>query len=139
MFRLFRSKEPEVPTLDSLEALKKFVNTAGATKSGEVIRKEALSGNLLCQIFLSQASLQFNRLKDAEVFTKLAAENGDANSQANLALIYIKQVDPDCDYYSDHDIALIKNAIYWHGKAAAQGFEPSIVELKNLTEAFPSI
>jgi TPR repeat protein len=140
MFGLFGRKSN---SLSSLDDIKKLIDSKGSAEAGEIIRKAALEGNFLCQKFLSGAGLYIpaeNRpehvARDTELFTRLAAEAGDPESQFNLAQLYILKVNANVEYFSAQDLALIEKSKHWHRMAAAAGFAPSIDALKDL-ECFP--
>ena len=129
-----------------LNDIQRIFGECGPEKAGEIIRKQALDGNLLCQVFLSGAGLQISEemrsdsiKNDIEVFTKMAAENGDVGSQFNLALFYIKRVNLTQEYFSDKDVQNLREAKRWHYQAASQGFSPSIKSIKNLKSIFDLI
>lgn len=116
-----------------------LINKHGAKDAGKILRESALTGNILCQLFLSTAGFQIpekNRTvkmkNDIELFTKMAAEGGDPGSQFNLALLYTKKVYPSTDVFSEQDIDFLLQAKHWHEKAVAQGYVPSIDALKNI-------
>ena len=126
-----------------LNDIQRIFEECGPEKAGEIIRKQALDGNLLCQVFLSGAGLQISEemrsdsiKNDIEVFTKMAAENGDVGSQFNLALFYIKRVNLTQEYFSDKDVQNLREAKRWHYQAASQGFSPSIKSIENLKSIF---
>lgn len=130
------SKDMEIKENSDIESI---INEHGAQKAGEIMRDFALNGNLLCQTFLSGLGLRIpekNRTKtindDIELFTKLAAEGGDACSQFNLALIYAKKVDSSKSTLSTQDVDYLRKAKYWHEKAVAQGITESIQLLKDI-------
>lgn len=132
--------------IKELNEIQNLVGQYGPEKAGEIIRKQALDGNFLCQIFLSGAGLQVpDEMRndsinhDIEVFTKLAAENGDVGSQFNLAIFYIKKVNLSQEYFSAEDVENLKACKYWHYKAAAQGFPSSIKSIENLKSIFDLI
>lgn len=129
-----------------LNDIQRIFGESGPEKAGEIIRTQALDGNLLCQVFLSGAGLQISEEmrsdsinNDIEVFTKLAAENGDVGSQFNLALFYIKRVNLTQEYFSDKDVQNLREAKRWHYQAASQGFSPSIKSIENLKSIFDLI
>ena len=129
-----------------LNDIQRIFEECGPEKAGEIIRKQALDGNLLCQVFLSGAGLQISEemrsdsiKNDIEVFTKMAAENGDVGSQFNLALFYIKRVNLTQEYFSDKDVQNLREAKRWHYQAVSQGFSPSIKSIENLKSIFDLI
>lgn len=97
----------------------------------------AFDGNLVCQIVMSQIGLEHlqegydeTTWAQCEKFTKMAAEQGDAASQCNLAKLYSDDVESHSNP-SARDLERIKQAEFWHRKAAAQGYAESIEALKN--------
>lgn len=139
VFGIFGKNAPSNTPLESLDDVMRYVKAHGAGRAGERIRKEALEGNLSCQLFLSQASLHYGDHENAELFTRLAAEAGDAGAQFNLALILIKLVNAQSDYLSQHDIDLIQQSMMWHKRAADQGVSAAKQSLEQLTAAFPHL
>lgn len=132
--------------IHELNDIQRIFGECGPEKAGEIIRKQALDGDLLCQVFLSGAGLQISEEmrsdsinNDIEVFTKMAAENGDVGSQFNLALFYIKRVNLAQEYFSDKDVQNLREAKQWHYQAASQGFSPSIKSIENLKSIFDLI
>lgn len=138
MFGLFGRNENSAPPQNISEA-KKLIGKIGQSKAGEIIRNGALSGNVFCQVFMSQVGLSISKNKrttemekDLEKFTELAAKSGDAGSQYNLAKLYMNKLDTSAEYLNETDIQNIKNAKFWHGEAAKQGLAEAKVSLKNL-------
>lgn len=138
MFGLFGKNEDSVPPQNISEA-KKLIGKIGQYKAGEIIKNGALSGNVFCQIFMSQVGLSISQEKrtvemerDLEKFTELAAKSGDAGSQYNLAKLYMNKLDANAEYLNETDIQNIKNAKFWHGEAAKQGLAEAKASLKNL-------
>jgi len=138
MFGLFGKNENNNPPSNISEA-KKLIGKIGQAESSKIIRTGALSGNVFCQIFLSQVGLSIQPQKrteemqrDLEIFTELAAKSGDAGSQYNLAKLYMNKIDAKAQYLSDADAQNIKNAKFWHGEAAKQGLAEAKASLKNL-------
>jgi len=132
--------------ITTISDIQNLIIKNGQTSAGEIIRDRAINGNLLCQKFLSGAALQIPKekrtsklKKDIELFTKLAAENGDPESQFNLALFYTQEVDPSKNTFSEQDIAFLSKAKYWHEQAASRGFAPSIRSLKNIKIALGEV
>lgn len=138
MFGLFEKNESKSPPHNIAEA-KKLIGKIGQIEASKTIRIGALSGNVFCQIFLSQVGLSIPREKrteemekDLEKFTELAAKSGDAGSQYNLAKLYMNKIDAKAEYLDDEDVQNIKNAKFWHGEAAKQGLAEAKTSLKNL-------
>ena len=141
MFGLFGSRDSsvEAPTLDNVGSIEKLIREKGFRKAGEIIQAAADGGNLFCQIFLSGAAMSIPAARrpphvqrEMEHYTRLAAENGDPGSQFNLAKLHIAKLDASKSYWNEADLENVRMAKYWHGKAATQGFEPSILGLKKL-------
>ena len=92
----------DILTLQDIGAL---IKQLGPEKAGEVIREKAISGHTLCQSFLSASAIYMldskklppdaraKAKRDAEHFTRLAAENGDMEAQFNLSLILFRKID----------------------------------------------
>ena len=146
MFSIFKRKthspssDREIHSVQDIEAL---IKRLGAEQAGEVIREKAFSGHKLCQSFLSTSAIHFidstklsptakaEAQKDAEKFTRLAAENGDMEAQFNLSLMLQQKIDMSGDYISDQHIEHIREGKLWADKSAAQGFAPAFDLLKN--------
>jgi len=149
--KLFDSSKNNDLSLENIEIkntrdIEKLMRGLGPERAGKIMRTRALEGNLICQLFfasgasmLPEADLTDSIRRDFEVFTKMAAENGDAGSQFNLALLFVKKVDSTQSYFSGDNIENLKQAKHWHQKAASQGFKPSIQSLKNLESVFDEI
>ena len=144
MFGFGKNKKPKnVSDIRDLNDIKMLIKTVGESRAGEVIRQNAQRGNLVCQIFMSQAGIYLKQSglggstnQDAEMFTKMGAESGDPGSQFNLAKMLMDKLDSEADSIDEEQFNLIASAKFWHRKAAAQGFRPSIEALKDLN-AFP--
>ena len=146
MFGWFKRKSESQISLDirTERDVERLIREHGPEKAGLALRKLAYDGNLVCQIALSQlmvASREKYKMEhvrnDCETFTKMAAEQGDAGSQFNLAKLYTSAVDSSADRLDRNDYELIEQAKYWHRKAAAQGFRPAMESIKLLESAFP--
>ena len=113
------------------------------------VHDAASRGNLDCQIFLSQISIQtlmrhennpdtsdetFAKIyKTLERYTRLAAEQGDADSQYNLAKYYLKQVDfSNKDSIDEEEALTLKEARHWYKQAHENGHS-------DLSEAIASL
>lgn len=142
MFGWLKGKS-STPTLNDFNDIKKLIDAQGMAKAGETVRKAADAGNLVCQNFMSQLGLYLppemrtgQVERDTEHYLKLAAENGDPDSQFNLALMHIKRVKIVDGYTTAEGAEHLRQAKHWYRKAAAQGFQPAIENLKDL-EDFP--
>jgi TPR repeat protein len=136
-----RSSDAEILTLRDIESL---IKQLGPESAGEVIREKAISGHKLCQSFLSASAIHMADSKklppdarakakrDAEHFTRLAAENGDMEAQFNLSLILFRKIDASSGCISEEHIGYIREAKHWADKSAVQGFKPASDALKNL-------
>ena len=138
MFGIFGGKPKDGPP-NSVGEAKKLIERLGQARGGEIIRDGALSGNVFCQIFLSQAGLfipaerRNDKIQhDLEVFTEMAAKSGDAGSQFNLGKLYMAKIDAGAEYLDHDDIENIKKAKHWYGLAARQGLREAEDSLKNL-------
>lgn len=138
MFRIFGRKPNDGPP-NSVGEAKKLMERLGQTRGGEIIRAGALSGNVFCQVFLSQAALLIPAERrndkiqhDLETFTEMAAKSGDAGSQFNLGKLYMAKIDTSAEYLDHDDIENIKKAKHWYGIAAKQGLLEANNSLKNL-------
>lgn len=136
MFGFFGKKPNPSSSIEDLNDLKRLMESLGMAKAGEIIRKQAQEGNVVCQVFLSQGALQYN-LPDAEIYTRMAAESGDVLSQKNLALILIRKLDSSTEYHTEADIAIIREVKHWYRKAAAQGDREAHETLQDYVDAFP--
>lgn len=126
------------PEIRTEEDVHRLIREQGSDVATRTLGRLAFDGNLMCQIVLSQFGLK--SLEDGyseatwrqcEQFTKMAAEQGDAASQCNLAKLYSGDVESHSNP-SAHDLERIKQAQFWHRKAAAQGFAESVEALKVL-------
>lgn len=129
--------------INTIEDIQALFNLHGPEKAGEILRRQALEGNALCQVFLSGAGLQIPKEqrnesinKDIDTFTRLAAMSGDIGSQFNLALLHIQKVNLSQEYFSADDVDNLKEAKRWHQQAASNGFAPSVQSLENLKSIF---
>lgn len=138
MFGIFGQKPKDGPP-NSVGEAKKLIERLGQSRGGEIIRAGALSGNVFCQIFLSQAGLSIPKERrsdkvqhDLAMFTEMAAKSGDAGSQFNLGKLYMDKIDASAEYLDQDDIDNIKQAKYWYGMASRQGLPEAMRSLKNL-------
>jgi TPR repeat protein len=138
MFGIFGGKPKDGPP-NSVGEAKKLIERRAQARGGEIIGTGALSGNVFCQIFLSQAALfipverRTDKIQhDLEIFTEMAAKSGDAGSQFNLGKLYMAKIDAASEYLDPDDIENIKNAKHWYGIAAKQGLREAKESLKNL-------
>ena len=104
-------------------------------------RQGAEAGNLKCQIFMSCVGIGLmehhkensldapDKIKGAyefyERYTKLAAEQGDADCQSRLAKFYVEiflnQIDRSTNKISIEKFSILRDAKFWCEKAAANG------------------
>lgn len=147
----------KAPDIRSEADVVQLISEQGAEAAGDTLRKLANVGNLTCQIALSQIGLAMldsqksgqnvpgheqqkgRAWKECENYTRLAAEQGDAGSQFNLAKLYFDAIDVSGGVLRALDRELMEKAIRWHRKAAAQGFKDSVEELKWLEDTFPDV
>lgn len=149
MFGIFK-KENRGPSPDgeilSVKDIRALIKRIGPEQAGEIIREKALSGHKLCQSFMSTGAIHFldntqlspaakaKAQKDAEQFTRLAAENGDMEAQFNLSLMLQRKIDISGDYITEQHIEHIREGKMWADKSAAQGFKPAFNLLKNFED-----
>lgn len=111
------------------------------------IEKMALNGNLDCTILLAQDSISDScTLKDsysqneAIKWNKLAAEQGDADSQLNYALLKLRNLkfinDNTLDSSARKDL---DEALFWAKKAASQNVEDAKETVNDLERIIQSI
>jgi len=138
MFGFFGTKPKDGPP-NSVGEAKKLIDWFGPDRGGEIIRAGAMSGNVFCQIFLSQAALSIPADKrnekiqrDLETFTEMAATSGDAESQFNLGKLCMAKIDARAEYLNHDDIENIIKAKHWYLMAARQGLNEAKLSLKNL-------
>ncbi|MBV5350020.1 hypothetical protein JZU71_02350 [bacterium] len=136
MFNFFRKKQDLNAKIEYTRDIKRLMDSLGLAKAGEIIRKQAHEGNVVCQIFLSQGSLHYGDGRDEE-YTRMAAESGDPGSQYNLCLILIKKLDSSKEYFNEDDILIIREVKHWYRRATEQGFRPADNSLRGFVEAFP--
>ena len=114
------------------------------------IKDGANNGNLNCQIFLWHADLQFI-MKDEENpslptevlaslnasfehFLKLAAVQGDADSQYNLGKIFLCKFDLNKQSHDAKDFSNVREAKYWYEQARLNGRDDLEGTISNATE-----
>lgn len=138
MFGIFGGKPKDGPP-NSMSEAKKLMERLGPARGGEIVRAAAMSGNVFCQVFMSQMALclladeESEKIKrDLEIFTEMAAKSGDAGSQFNLGKLYMAKIDANVEYFSSDDIENIKQAKHWYSMAAKQGLREAKASLKNL-------
>lgn len=101
------------------------------------VHEAATNGNLDCQLFISHVSFQSLQRhesnpfiddetltqthKNLEQYTRLAAEQGDIDSQYNLAKYYLTMVDMSKGHIDEEEASILKEARRWYKKAHANG------------------
>jgi len=98
------------------------------------VHEAAINGNFDCQLFLSKITHQTLKdqandpsldleqtKKNLERYTRLAAEQGDVDSQVNLAQFYLKLIDTSKDSINEEEATMLKEARYWYEQAASNG------------------
>lgn len=143
MFGFFRRKIRTVADIQEL------LTTEDNAKTGQVLRSEADKGNHICQIFLSQFYLDMMEretndviLKDLTEFfvrySKMAANQGDADTQYNLAKHLMSVASADIraggGRLSESGRDTLRNSKKYLLLAAEQGLDDAKESLSNLDE-----
>ncbi|MBC2385583.1 hypothetical protein HF209_32015 [Pseudomonas sp. WS 5096] len=143
MFGFFRRKIRTVADIQEL------LTTEDNVKAGQVLRSEADKGNHICQIFLSQLYLDMMEretndviLKDLTEFfvrySKMAANQGDADTQYNLAKHLMSVASADIraggGRLSESGRDTLRNSKKYLLLAAEQGLDDAKESLSNLDE-----
>ena len=148
MFGIFK-KKVDLSDLSKISRsdLKELRQQMNEREFGDILKRAAEQGNVDCQLAvvamfgMLMQSYGSNPcppevLKDFEKYSKLAAANGDADSQFNLGKLYMSKVDmSDGRLYSDdHDY--VRQAEYWLKKAQAQGHANAVSLVPGLEDIF---
>ncbi|MGY1890665.1 hypothetical protein [Pseudomonas sp. SDT291_1_S447] len=143
MFGFFRRKIRTVADIQEL------LTTEDNAKAGQVLRSEADKGNHICQIFLSQFYLDMMEretndviLKDLTEFfvrySKMAANQGDADTQYNLAKHLMNVASADIraggGRLSESGRNTLRNSKKYLLLAAEQGLDDAKESLSSLDE-----
>lgn len=128
---MFDRKFASHPEIASVEDATDLVKRLGPAAAGEILKDQAAKGSLVCQQILSQSALHFKDkspafARDAEIYTKMAAESGDPAAQYNLAKLYFHQADMSRGYLDHEGQELVKLAKHWSKKSADQGFDEGV-------------
>ncbi len=124
------------------EAISAFIQK-DVEKNGEIIRNAAKKGNFDCQVFVSQVALasfmQFKDIrfgKDFEYYAELAAQQGDLNSQYNLAQYYLNKIEnvTTNKAFSNDEISILENALHWYDQASLNGWNDENNIITHLSE-----
>ena len=145
MFGLFGRK------IKSVADIQKLLKTEGHTKAGDVLRSEADKGNHICQIFLSQMYLGMMDQETSDVilsdltknfvrYSEMAAQQGDADTQYNLAKHLMNVASADIrageGKLSEFGRDALRDSKKYLLLAAEQGLENAKESLSNLDELF---
>ena len=145
MFGLFGRK------IKSVADIQKLLKTEGPAKAGQVIRSEADKGNHICQIFLSQMYLGMmdqetngvilsDLAKNFVRYSEMAAQQGDADTQYNLAKHLMNVASADIrageGKLSEFGRDALRDSKKYLLLAAEQGLENAKESLSNLDELF---
>ncbi len=144
---------PKVPEIRSREDIDRLFREQGGDAAEKTIYTLAKTGNLACQQYLAaEAFGMFLGYKmgfmggeeearamwtKCERYLRLAAEQGDAASQFDLAGLYLDAAKTLELSASDRDLLL--KSIRWYRRAAAQGREEATHRLKWFSERFPDL
>lgn len=147
MFGLFGRKIK----IRSVDDIQKLLGAQDPAKAGRLLRAEADKGNLICQIFLSQMYLGMmdretnnKTLLDLAnkfvIYSELAANQGDAGTQYNLAKYYMNVASADIraggGKLSESGRDTLRDSKKYLVLAAEQGLDQAIESLSNLNELF---
>jgi len=145
MFGLFGRK------IKSVADIQKLLKTEGPAKAGQVIRSEAAKGNHFCLIFLSQLYLGMMDQETNDVilsdltknfvrYSEMAAQQGDADTQYNLAKHLMNVASADIrageGKLSEFGRDALRDSKKYLLLAAEQGLENAKESLSNLDELF---
>lgn len=145
MFGLFGKKIKTVVDIQNL------IMTEDNTKAGQVLRSEAEKGNHICQIFLSQMYLGMmdqetngvilrDLTKNFVKYSEMAAQQGDAGTQYNLAKHLMNVASADISAgdgkLSEFGRDALRDSKKYLVLAAEQGFTDAKDSLSNLGELF---
>ncbi|MFJ3110250.1 hypothetical protein [Pseudomonas putida] len=143
MLGFFRKK------IKSVNDIRKLIESQEPEKAGQTLRAEADKGNFVCQVFLSQMYLDMmdretnnSILKDLTkkfvAYSVLAANQGDADTQYNLAKHYMNVASADIraggGKLSEAGRDILRESKKYLGMASAQGLEQAKEALSNLNE-----
>lgn len=148
MFGMFR-KKVDLSDLSKITRsdLKELRHKMNEREFGDFLKRAAVKGNFDCQLAVVAMYVMFMQsyesssspsevLKGFEKYSKLAAENGDADSQFNLGKLYMSKVDmSDGKLYSD-DHKYVRQAEYWLKKAQKQGHADAVSLVPGLEDIF---
>jgi hypothetical protein len=148
MFGMFR-KKVDLSDLSKITRydLKELKQKMNEREFDDVLKRAAVQGSFDCQLALvamsgllmqsyGSNSCPSEVLKDFEKYSKLAAGNGDAESQFNLGKLYMSKVDmSDGKLYSD-DHEYVRQAEYWLKKAQKQGHPDAVSFVPDFEDIF---
>lgn len=145
MFGLFGRK------IKGVADIQKLLKTEDHAKAGQVLRSEADKGNHICQIFLSQMYLGMmdqetngvilsDLAKNFVRYSEMAAQQGDAGTQYNLAKHLMNVASADIraggGKLSESGRDTLRESKKYLLLAAEQGLEEAKESLSNLNELF---
>lgn len=144
---------PKVPEIRSREDIDRLFREQDGDAADKTIYTLAKTGNLACQKYLAAEAFGMHlghkmgfmggeeearaMWTKCERYMRLAAEQGDAPSQFDLAGLYLDAANTLELSASDRDLLL--KSIRWYRKAAAQGSEEATHRLKWFGERFPDL
>jgi len=146
MFNIFKKNSIEQEP-DLLKITFNDIKEISAKYGPQIIIKAAKQGNLDCQITMSQLNLGIyfsasqngtadntphldSVISNIEIFTELAANQGDVGSQFNLAKYYLNR--GMSDTVNETNKPYIKKCEYWYKRAADNNYANAIKALNDL-------
>jgi TPR repeat protein len=156
MFGIFKKKQPIDLKNLTHKQIEQLIASEDPKKLGEILREAAEMGNLASQESLSILYLQnydharstdpsnaemINFMeRNAEHFTKLAAEQGHVKSQFNLGKFYlgkgVRILQKSDNYYTEESKKYFRDSERWYKSAALQGDQGAITALRECDETF---
>ncbi|WP_157269884.1 tetratricopeptide repeat protein [Azohydromonas aeria] len=138
---------PEDLSLITTRHIEEIAKKELSAKVGEILRRAANAGSTDAAVFMALMlhkaievrgldNVPQKMLEEFEHFMRLAAEQGEVTSQANLAKHYLNMSKIGEGSINAEGYEFLKKAEFWYKKAAAQGFESAIESLKNMNEVF---
>lgn len=147
MFEFLRRKNiPSDLSQIKTEHIPLLVKRDGAQNTGAILRRAAEAGSVDAAValstFINQGIEKGGELatpafvEEFVRFTEMAARAGDNGSRFNLARYYNKLSRMDEGNLSPEGYEYLKKAEFWHKKAAAEGFAPSMEALQRLAPVY---
>lgn len=148
MFDFFKRKTiPDRLSDIKTKHIKAIIDREGAERAGKILRQAAVEGSTDCAAFLSAmlsahvAPGEYDAapkriLEEFLFYTEMAAKQGDASSQWNIAKYYASISMSADKTMSESGYENLKKAMVWYERSAAQGFKPALQSLSEIGEVF---